>query len=38
MPRMMAADMAMAERASTPIEPGTSSVTVSLLVEFGFRE
>ena len=38
MPRMMAADMAMAERASTPIEPGTSTVTVTLQVEFGFRE
>ena len=38
MPRMMAADMAMSERASTPIQPGTSSVTVTLQVEFGFRE
>jgi uncharacterized protein len=38
LPRMMAADMAMAERASTPIQPGTSSVTVTLQVEFGFRE
>jgi len=38
MPRMMAADMAMAERASTPIESGTSTVTVTLQVEFGFRE
>ncbi len=38
MPRMMAADMAMSERASTPIEPGTSTVTVTLQVEFGFRE
>ena len=38
MPRMMAADMAMSERASTPIQPGTSAVTVTLLVEFGFRE
>jgi uncharacterized protein len=38
MPRMMAADMAMAERASTPIQPGTSSVTVTLQVEFGFLE
>jgi uncharacterized protein len=38
MPRMMAADMGMAERASTPIEPGTSTVTVTLQVEFGFRE
>ena len=37
LPRMMAADMA-AERASTPIQPGTSSVTVTLQVEFGFRE
>ncbi len=37
MPRMMAADMA-PERASTPIQPGTSSVTVTLQVEFGFRE
>jgi uncharacterized protein YggE len=37
MPRMMAADMA-SERASTPIQPGTSSVTVTLQVEFGFRE
>ena len=38
LPRMMAADMAMSERASTPIQPGTSSVTVALQVEFGFRE
>ena len=38
MPRMLAADMAMSERASTPIQPGTSSVTVTLQVEFGFRE
>lgn len=38
MPRMLAADMAMTERASTPIQPGTSSVTVTLQVEFGFRE
>jgi uncharacterized protein len=38
MPRMMAADMAMSERSSTPIQPGTSSVTVTLQVEFGFRE
>ena len=38
MPRIMAADMAMSERASTPIQPGTSSVTVTLQVEFGFRE
>jgi len=38
MPRMMAADMAMAEKASTPIEPGTSTVTVTLQVDFGFRE
>ncbi len=38
MPRMIAADMGMAERASTPIEPGTSTVTVTLQVEFGFRE
>jgi uncharacterized protein len=38
MPRMMAADMSMAEMASTPIEPGTSTVTVTLQVEFGFRE
>jgi uncharacterized protein len=38
MPRMMAADMAITERASTPIQPGTSSVTVTLQVEFGFRE
>lgn len=38
MPRMMAADMAMSERASTPVQPGTSSVTVTLQVEFGFRE
>ena len=38
MPRMMAADMAMAERSSTPIEPGTSTLTVTLHVEFGFRE
>jgi hypothetical protein len=38
MPRMMAADMAMSERASTPIQPGTSTVTVTLQVEFGFRE
>ncbi len=37
MPRMMAADMA-SERASTPIQPGTSSVTVTLQVDFGFRE
>jgi uncharacterized protein len=37
MPRMIAADMA-SERASTPIQPGTSSVTVTLQVEFGFRE
>jgi uncharacterized protein len=37
MPRMMAADMA-PERASTPIQPGTSSMTVTLQVEFGFRE
>jgi len=38
MPRLMAADMSMSERASTPIEPGSSSVTVTLQVEFGFRE
>jgi uncharacterized protein YggE len=38
LPRLMAADMAMSERASTPIQPGTSSVTVTLQVEFGFRE
>ena len=38
MPRMMAADLAMSERASTPIEPGTTTVTVTLQVEFGFRE
>jgi uncharacterized protein len=38
LPRMMAADMAMSERASTPIQPGTSSVTVAIQVEFGFRE
>jgi uncharacterized protein len=38
MPRIMAADMAMSERASTPIQPGRSSVTVTLQVEFGFRE
>jgi uncharacterized protein len=38
MPRMMAADTSMAEMASTPIEPGTSTVTVTLQVEFGFRE
>jgi uncharacterized protein YggE len=38
MPRIMAADRAMSERASTPIQPGTSSVTVTLQVEFGFRE
>ncbi len=38
MPRMMAADMAMSERTSTPIEPGSSTVTVTLRVEFGFRE
>jgi hypothetical protein len=38
MPRMLAADMAMSERASTPIQPGTSSVTVTLQVDFGFRE
>ena len=38
MPRMLAADMAITERASTPIQPGTSSVTVTLQVEFGFRE
>jgi uncharacterized protein len=37
MPRMMAADAGM-ERASTPIQPGTSSVMVTLQVEFGFRE
>jgi len=38
MPRMMAADMAITESASTPIQPGTSSVAVTLQVEFGFRE
>jgi len=38
MPRMLAADMATSERASTPIQPGTSSVKVTLQVEFGFRE
>jgi hypothetical protein len=38
MPRLMAADMSMSERASTPIEPGSSTVTVTLQVEFGFRE
>lgn len=38
MPRMMAADAGMSERAPTPIQPGTSSVTVTLQVEFGFRE
>jgi len=38
LPRMIAADMAMSERASTPIQPGTSSVSVALQVEFGFRE
>ena len=35
--RMMAADMAMAERAPTPIHSGTSTVTVTLLVEFDFE-
>jgi len=38
MPRLMAADMSMSESASTPIEPGSSTVTVTLQVEFGFRE
>ena len=38
LPRMMAADMAMSEKTPTPIQPGTSSVTVTLQVEFGFRE
>jgi uncharacterized protein len=38
LPRMMAADMAMSETASTPIQPGTSSVTVTIEVEFGFLE
>ncbi|HSK06612.1 MAG TPA: SIMPL domain-containing protein [Acidimicrobiia bacterium] len=31
-----AADAAGAERATTPIEPGTSAVTITLQVEFGF--
>ena len=38
LPRMMAADMAMSEKTPTPIQPGTSSVTVTLQVEFAFRE
>jgi len=38
MPRMLAADMAMSEKAATPIQPGTSSVKVTLQAEFGFRE
>ena len=38
LPRMMAADMAMSEKAPTPIQPGTSSVTVTLQAEFGYRE
>lgn len=37
MPRMMAAEVGM-ERASTPIQPGTTTVTVNLDVEFGFRD
>jgi hypothetical protein len=32
-----AADAAGAERATTPIEPGTSAVTITLQVEFGFE-
>jgi hypothetical protein len=32
--RGVAMDMAMAERATTPIQPGTTSVTVTLQVEF----
>ena len=38
MPRMLAADMAMSEKAATPIQPGTSSVKVTLQAEFGFGE
>ena len=36
--RMMAADMAMAEGATTPIQPGTTTVTVDLRVEFAVSE
>jgi len=36
--RMMAADMAMAEGATTPIQPGTTMVTVDLRVEFAVSE
>ena len=36
--RMMAADMAMSEGATTPIQPGTTTVTVDLRVEFAVSE
>lgn len=36
--RLMTAADTGAERASTPIQPGTSSVTVALQVEFGFQD
>ncbi|MDP9145076.1 MAG: SIMPL domain-containing protein [Actinomycetota bacterium] len=37
-PVRMMADMAMAKEASTPIQPGTSTVTVNLQVEFAFGD
>jgi len=36
--RMMAADVGMAEGATTPIQPGTTTVTVDLRVEFAVSE
>jgi uncharacterized protein YggE len=36
-PVRMMADMAMAERAPTPIQPGTSAVTVTLEVVFALE-
>ncbi len=37
-PVRMMADMAMAKEAGTPIQPGTSTVTVTLQVEFAFGD